>query len=247
MHLCRNRTRSSSNFIKRVTTSSKQIKTKETTFITKNNITLFHSTITMSGRWMWCACESTGGQDLHFILTTSSKQIKWNNNSFILFHWLITVRHVDVVHLRQNSCGQGIHPNIFIKTNSLKIETNSPKKNLKKNSIKTNHYQMEEICTCVRTAVDRRPFFPFPFPFPPVRIKQDHVCDQRIWTKILKLLHMQTTWMIRCLFLFIFCDWIGKVRNLLVGGPLASLRLTLILGLPESSTLCNYAYLKGKG
>ena len=36
---------------------------------------------------------------------------------------------------------------------------------------------MEEICTCVRTAVDRRPFFPFPFPFPPVKENQDHVYD----------------------------------------------------------------------
>ena len=142
------------------------------------------------------------------------------------------------------------------------------------------------MCTCVRTAVDRRPFFPFPFPFPPVkenqdhlydpgnayvwylcfplpcppvkekldhvydhgnvknfpfppaRIKQDHVCDQRKDIEFAAF----ADYLNACV--FIVGDWIGKVRNLLVGGPLAFSGLTLILGLPESSTLCNYAYLR---
>ena len=108
MHLCSHRTRSSSNFIKKVRTSSKQIKTKVIFFIIKNNFNIFHWFITMLGSWMRNTCASTGQiiiqlhqKSNNFIQTNQNK----SNNLYHqkLFHHFsliyYNVKQVDEMHL----------------------------------------------------------------------------------------------------------------------------------------------------
>ena len=140
----------------------------------------------MSGSRMLCLCARTVVDKIF----TSSKQIKTKVTtvSSCFIDWS-QCQEGDVVHLR-GQLWTRYYPNNFIKTNSLRNQNKFIKQKFKKQIIKTNHYQMEEICTCVKTAVDRRPFFPLPFPFPPVKQNQDHISDQRIWTKILNSLSL---------------------------------------------------------